>query len=130
MASADRSWSRTLPRILPPDQADWLAGVLRTHRDRTVLLVGLRRCEMLGLRLADVQVAGRAATSSPGRCQVAASPAPRRRLPFRALRALPRLQPGCGDLAGQRPFTISTPAAVAATGPCRCLGRRSPGPRR
>jgi hypothetical protein len=37
---------------LPPDQADWLAGALRRHRDRTVvlavLLAGLRGCEMLG----------------------------------------------------------------------------------
>jgi site-specific recombinase XerD len=50
---------RTLPRILPPQEADRLVGALRTHRDRAMLLAGLRRCEVLGLRFADVQVAGR-----------------------------------------------------------------------
>ena len=45
---------RTLPRILPPQDADRLVGALRTHRDRAMvlgmLLAGLRRCEVLGLR--------------------------------------------------------------------------------
>jgi len=52
---------RTLPRILPPREADRLVGALRTHRDRAMamLLAGLRRCEVLGLRFADVQVADR-----------------------------------------------------------------------
>ncbi len=54
---------RTLPRILPPEEADRLAGALRTHRDRAMvlamLLAGLRRCEVLGLRFCDVQVADR-----------------------------------------------------------------------
>jgi site-specific recombinase XerD len=54
---------RTLPRILPPEEADRLAGALRTHRDRAMvlgmLLAGLRRCEVLGLRFEDVQVADR-----------------------------------------------------------------------
>ncbi len=54
---------RTLPRILPPEEADRLVGALRTHRDRAMvlgmLLAGLRRCEVLGLRLEDVQVADR-----------------------------------------------------------------------
>jgi integrase len=54
---------RTLPRILPPADADRLVASLRTHRDRAMvlamLLAGLRRCEVLGLRLADVQVADR-----------------------------------------------------------------------
>jgi integrase/recombinase XerD len=54
---------RTLPRILPPQEADCLVGALRTHRDRAMvlgmLLAGLRRCEVLGLRFEDVQVAGR-----------------------------------------------------------------------
>ena len=40
-----------------------LVGALRTHRDRAMvlamLLAGLRRCEVLGLRFADVQVADR-----------------------------------------------------------------------
>jgi integrase/recombinase XerD len=54
---------RTLPRILQPVQVDALLGALHTHRDRamaeTMLLGGLRRCEVLGLRLGDVQVAAR-----------------------------------------------------------------------
>jgi integrase/recombinase XerD len=54
---------RTLPRILPPQEADRLVAALRTHRDRAMvlamLLAGLRRCEVLGLRFEDVQVADR-----------------------------------------------------------------------
>ena len=54
---------RTLPRILPPPEADRLVAALRTHRDRAMvagmLLAGLRRCEVLGLRFEDVQVADR-----------------------------------------------------------------------
>src|SRR5207244_12349551 len=54
---------RTLPRVLAPQEADRLVAVLRTHRDRAMvlamLLAGLRRCEVLGLRFADVQVADR-----------------------------------------------------------------------
>jgi site-specific recombinase XerD len=54
---------RTLPKILPPEEADRLVGALRTHRDRAMvlgmLLAGLRRCEVLGLRFEDVQVADR-----------------------------------------------------------------------
>src|ERR1019366_3899538 len=55
--------SRTLPRILEPAQVDALLGSLRTHRDRSMVLAmvlgGLRRCEVLGLRLEDVLVAER-----------------------------------------------------------------------
>jgi site-specific recombinase XerD len=54
---------RALPRILPSEEADRLVGALRTHRDRAMvlamLLAGLRRCEVLGLRFEDVQVADR-----------------------------------------------------------------------
>ena len=54
---------RTLPRILPSEEADRLVGALRTHRDRAMvlamLLAGLRRCEVLGLRFEDVQVTDR-----------------------------------------------------------------------
>jgi integrase/recombinase XerD len=54
---------RTLPRILQPDQVDVLLAALRTHRDRAMaeamVLGGLRRCEVLGLRLEDLQVAAR-----------------------------------------------------------------------
>jgi integrase/recombinase XerD len=54
---------RTLPRILEPGQVDVLLAALRTHRDRAMaeamVLGGLRRCEVLGLRLTDLQVAAR-----------------------------------------------------------------------
>ena len=54
---------RTLPRVLSPEEADRLVGALRTHRDQAMvlamLLAGLRRCEVLGLRLGDVLVADR-----------------------------------------------------------------------
>ena len=50
---------RTLPRVIDPDEADALLAALRTHRDRAMvqamLLGGLRRCEVLGLRLGDVR---------------------------------------------------------------------------
>lgn len=49
---------RTLPRVLDPDEVDALVAALRTHRDRAMveamLLGGLRRCEVLGLRLEDI----------------------------------------------------------------------------
>jgi site-specific recombinase XerD len=52
-----------LPRILSPVEVDALTAALRTHRDRAMVaamvLGGLRRCEVLGLRLEDVQVAQR-----------------------------------------------------------------------
>ena len=49
---------KTLPRVLSPVEVDALLGALRTQRDRAIvlamLLAGLRRCEVLGLRLRDV----------------------------------------------------------------------------
>jgi integrase len=52
---------RTLPTILSPGEADRLVAALRTHRDRVAAMLfgGLRRCEVLGLRFTDVQVADR-----------------------------------------------------------------------
>ena len=54
---------RTLPRVLSPSDVDRLLGALRTRRDRAMVLAmllgGLRRCEVLGLRLADVSVGER-----------------------------------------------------------------------
>jgi site-specific recombinase XerD len=54
---------RTLPTILSPGEVDALLAALRTARDRAMvtamLLGGLRRCEVLGLRLGDVNVADR-----------------------------------------------------------------------
>lgn len=50
---------RTLPRVVDPDQVDAFTRALRTRRDRAMveamLLGGLRRCEVLGLRLEDVR---------------------------------------------------------------------------
>jgi site-specific recombinase XerD len=55
--------SRTLPRILAPAEVDALLAALRTHRDRAMVLAmvlgGLRRCEVLGLRLEDLRVGER-----------------------------------------------------------------------
>ena len=49
---------RTLPRVLEPAQVDAFMAALRTHRDRAMVqamvLGGLRRCEVLGLGLADL----------------------------------------------------------------------------
>ena len=54
---------RTLPKVLSPVEVDVLLGALRTHRDRTMVLAmllgGLRRCEVLGLRMSDVHVGER-----------------------------------------------------------------------
>jgi integrase len=59
---------RTLPRVIDPDEANAFVGALRTHRDRAMiaamLLGGLRRCEVLGLRLEDLRP-GEKRCSSP-----------------------------------------------------------------
>jgi site-specific recombinase XerD len=51
---------RRLPRILEPGEVAALLGALRTERDRAMvqamLLGGLRRCEVLGLRLEDLRL--------------------------------------------------------------------------
>lgn len=51
---------RRLPRILDPAEVERLVGALRTERDRAIvqamLLAGLRRCEVLGLRLEDLRL--------------------------------------------------------------------------
>lgn len=51
--------ARTLPRVLDPAEVDAFLGALRTRRDRAMteamLLGGLRRCEVLGLRLGDLR---------------------------------------------------------------------------
>jgi site-specific recombinase XerD len=50
--------ARRLPRILEPAEVDALFAALRTYRDRAMVeamvLGGLRRCEVLGLRLEDL----------------------------------------------------------------------------
>lgn len=54
---------RTLPRVLAPAEVDALLGALRTHRDRAMVLAmllgGLRRCEVLGLRMEDLRAGER-----------------------------------------------------------------------
>jgi integrase/recombinase XerD len=51
---------RRLPRILGPAEVEGLWAALRTDRDRAIvqamLLAGLRRCEVLGLRLEDLRL--------------------------------------------------------------------------
>jgi integrase/recombinase XerD len=53
--------SRRLPRVLTPAEVDVFTAALRTHRDRAMVaamvLGGLRRCEVLGLRMDDLRVA-------------------------------------------------------------------------
>jgi integrase/recombinase XerD len=55
--------TRRLPRILTPAEVDQLTAALRMHRDRAMVaamvLGGLRRSEVLGLRLEDLRVAER-----------------------------------------------------------------------
>ena len=54
---------RTLPRILSPADVGALMAALRSERDRTMVeamvLGGLRRCEVLGLRLGDINAGER-----------------------------------------------------------------------
>lgn len=51
---------RRLPRILDPGEVEALLAALRTERDRAIVramvLGGLRRCEVLGLRLEDLRL--------------------------------------------------------------------------
>jgi site-specific recombinase XerD len=54
---------KTLPRVLSPADVDALIAALRRHRDRAMVeamvLGGLRRCEVLGLRLGDINAGER-----------------------------------------------------------------------
>ncbi len=54
---------RTLPTILDPSEVDRLIAAVRTRRERSMVramvLGGLRRCEVLRLRLGDLDVAKR-----------------------------------------------------------------------
>jgi len=62
---------RTLPRILDAAGGADLLGALRTHRDRAMILAmllgGLRRCEVLGLRLGDIDLADRRVRITEGK---------------------------------------------------------------
>jgi integrase/recombinase XerD len=62
---------RTLPKVLTPEEVRALLGGLRTDRDRAMVyamvLGGLRRCEVLGLRLVEVRVADRSVFIAEGK---------------------------------------------------------------
>ena len=62
---------RTLPKILAPAEVRALLEALRTDRDRAMVLAmllgGLRRCEVLGLHLADIRVAERSLFIADGK---------------------------------------------------------------
>src|SRR5262252_6763785 len=79
--------TRALPRVLSPAEVDALTAALRTHRDRAMVaamvLGGLRRCEVLGLRLEDLRAAERPAGARTGRVFVVLK-GPRRGQPLLA----------------------------------------------
>jgi integrase/recombinase XerD len=62
---------RRLPRILDPLEVDALMSELRTDRDRAtvraMVLGGLRRCEVLGLRLEDLRLGERRVLVAEGK---------------------------------------------------------------
>ena len=62
---------RTLPKILSPAEVNTLIAALRTYRDRAMVfamvLGGLRRCEVLGLTVADIQVPERSLFVAEGK---------------------------------------------------------------
>ena len=62
---------RTLPRVLEPAEVNAFLACLRTRRDRAMveamLLGGLRRCEVLGLRLGDLRPGQRRAFIAEGK---------------------------------------------------------------
>jgi site-specific recombinase XerD len=62
---------RTLPKVLSPAEVTALLAALRTHRDRAMVyamvLGGLRRCEVLGLTLGDIQVPERSLFIAEGK---------------------------------------------------------------
>ena len=62
---------RTLPRVLSPAEIDALFAALRTNRDRAMVeamvLGGLRRCEVLGLALGDINAGQRRVFISEGK---------------------------------------------------------------
>ena len=62
---------RTLPKVLAPEEVRALVAALRTARDTAMVyamvLGGLRRCEVLGLRLGDVRVPERSLYIAEGK---------------------------------------------------------------
>jgi len=106
---------RTLPRILAPEEVDRLLGALRTHRDRAMVLAmvlaGLRRCEVLGLRLADVRAGDRRLFVAEGKGGHQ-----------RVIPVAGRFLEVVGDyLHGERPATATDRLFVVLKGPRRGL---------
>ncbi|MEU6375468.1 tyrosine-type recombinase/integrase [Streptomyces sp. NPDC046909] len=62
---------RTLPRVLGPGEVDAVLGTVNTARDRAMILAmllgGLRRCEVLGLKLGDLSPGERRVFISEGK---------------------------------------------------------------
>ncbi|MPY55972.1 tyrosine-type recombinase/integrase [Streptomyces spongiae] len=62
---------RTLPRVLGPAEVEMVLGAVNTARDRAMVLAmllgGLRRCEVLGLRLGDLSPGERRVFISEGK---------------------------------------------------------------
>ncbi|MFI2041090.1 tyrosine-type recombinase/integrase [Streptomyces bottropensis] len=62
---------RTLPRVLGPAEVEKVLGAMNTARDRAMVLAmllgGLRRCEVLGLRLGDLSPGERRVFISEGK---------------------------------------------------------------
>ena len=106
--------TRRLPKILTPLEVDALTGALRTHRDRAMVaamvLGGLRRCEVLGLRMEDLRVAER-------RLFIAEGKGGHQRLVPVSVRFFVAVQ---AYLEAERPPGLSTDAVfVALKGPAR-----------
>jgi integrase/recombinase XerD len=107
---------RTLPRILSPGGGPAGRGGLRTDRDRAMVLAmlpaGLRRCEVLGLRFCNVQVADRRLAVTEGKGGH-----------HRVVPAANRFFEALGGyLHGERPAGTATDRVfVVLKGPCRSL---------
>ncbi len=104
---------RTLPRVLDPSEVDRLFAALRTHRDRAMVeamvLGGLRRCEVLGLRLSDLHVGDRRVFVAEGKGGHQ-----------RVVPMAPRFFATVGDyLDSERPATATVRLFVAWKGPRR-----------
>src|SRR5665811_2140993 len=105
---------RTLPRVCSPAEVDGLVAALRTQRDRAMVeamvLGGLRRCEVLGLRMEDLRVGER-------RVFIAEGKGGHQRLVPVSARFFVAVQ---AYLEAERPPGLSTNAVfVAVKGPAR-----------
>ena len=130
---------RTLPQILGPAEVDALTAALRTHRDRAMVaamvLGGLRRCEVLGLRLGDLRFGERRLFIAEGKGghQRLVPVSPRFFTEVSAYLDAER-PAGCGHRPGVRGAEGTAPRPAAVSGragrdPRRCPrpGRAGPG---